>query len=415
MFGVINMPPPEKLVGLIGKTNVGKSTLFAAITLAPVEIANHPFTTIKPNMGVGYVRRRCVHVELGLPKCDPRTGMCINGYRFIPVKIMDVAGLIPGAHKGRGLGNKFMDDLRQADALIHVVDASGSTDLEGNPVSPGTSDPLEEAKLIQFEVDEWYKNVILRIWENRISRHIYTVKEPIEYLTQNLSGLSIKKHHVIKALKDTGLNDKPLKNWRREDVESLALSLRRISKPILIAANKIDLGPAEENVKRLKEFFGEKYVVPVSGLAEYILRKAALNKYVEYLPGDPDFKILDADKLTSKQKHVLEIIREKVLRKYGSTGVQELINRAVFDILDLIVVYPVEDHRKYTDHYGNILPDAYLVPRGTTARELAYMIHTDLGKTFLYAINAKTGERIGEDHVLNDNDVIKIVAAKAHR
>ncbi len=408
------MPPPEKLIGLIGKTNVGKSTLFAAITLAPVEIANHPFTTIKPNIGVGYVRRKCVHVELGLPGCNPRTGMCIRGNRFIPVKIMDVAGLIPGASMGRGLGNKFMDDLRQADILIHVVDASGSTDLEGNPVNPGSIDPVEEAELIQREVDEWFKNVVLRIWENKISKHIYTVKEPIDYLTQSLSGLSIRKQHVVEAISKAGLEGKKLRDWKREDVEEFAKLLRRISKPIIIAANKIDIPVAEENVKRLKRVFGNKYVVPVSGLAEYILRKAALNKYIEYLPGDPDFKILDKTRLSEKQLRVLELIREKVLRKYGSTGVQELINRAVFDILGLIVVYPVEDHKRYTDHYGNVLPDAYLVPKGTTARQLAYMIHTELGKTFIYAINAKTGERIGEDYVLKDNDVIKIVAAAAH-
>ena len=412
--GEQRMPPPTKIIGLIGKTNVGKSTLFAAMTLATVEIANHPFTTISPNTGVGYVRRKCVHVELGLPGCNPRTGACIKGNRFIPVKLMDVAGLIPGASKGRGLGNKFMDDLRQADVLIHVVDASGSTDLEGNPVPPGTADPVEEARLIQIEVDEWFKNVVRRVWENKISRQIYTVKYPIDYLTQNLSGLSIRKTHVVEAIRASGLEGRPLKEWRTEDIDRFALALRRVSKPIIIAANKIDIEPAEENVQRLKQEFGEENVIPVSGLAELILRKAARNGYIEYLPGDPDFTIIE-EKLSNKQKRVLEIIREKVINKYGSTGVQKLLNHAVFNILRLIVVYPVEDHHRYTDHYGNVLPDAYLVPQGTTARELAYMIHTDLGRTFLYAINAKTGERIGEDYVLKDNDVIKIVAAVSHR
>ncbi len=408
------MPPPEKLVGVIGKTNVGKSTLFAALTLATVEIANHPFTTIKPNVGVGYVKKRCVHVELGLQKCDPRTGYCVNGWRFIPVKIMDVAGLIPGASQGKGLGNKFMDDLRQADVLIHVVDASGSTAPDGTPAQPGTYDPVEEAVLIQKEVDEWFASVIQRVWD-KVSRYFITSQNPLDLLVQNLSGLSIHRHHVIEAIRKTGLEDKKLSSWSTSDVREFAVTLRKIAKPIIIAANKIDLPPAQENVKKLKEAFGEELVVPVSAIAEYVLKKAAQKNLIRYIPGENSFEIVDESKLTRDQLRGLRYVKENVLDKWGSTGVQELLNRAVFKILKLITVYPVEDHHKYTDHKGNVLPDAYLVEEGTTARQLAYMIHTDLGKTFLYAINAKTGERVGEDYVLKDNDVIKIVAAAAHR
>ncbi len=407
------MPPPEKLIGIIGKTNVGKSTLFAALTLAPVEIANHPFTTIKPNVGVGYVKKKCVHVELGV-KCNPRTGFCLGDYRFIPVKIMDVAGLIPGAHKGRGLGNKFMDDLRQADVLIHVVDASGSTDEEGRPVPPGTYDPVEEARLIQREVEEWFASIVSRVWE-RFSKHVIAAQNPLELLTQYLSGLSINKYHVIEAIRKAGLEVKKFISWSREDVREFAIWLRRVSKPIIIAANKADLPAAEENIERLRKEFGEENVVPVSALAEYVLKKAAAGGYIEYIPGEGSFKVIDSSRLTASQRKGLEYIVKNVLEKWGSTGVQELVNKAVFEKLGLIVVYPVEDHHRYTDHKGNVLPDAYLVPRGTTARELAYMIHTDLGRTFLYAINARTGERVGEDYVLKDGDVIKIVAAAAHR
>ncbi|MET1160693.1 MAG: redox-regulated ATPase YchF [Thermoprotei archaeon] len=408
------MPPPERIIGIIGKTNVGKSTLFAALTLATVEIANHPFTTIKPNIGIGYVRKKCVHVELGLSGCNPRTGYCIKGNRFIPIKLMDVAGLIPGASQGKGLGNKFMDDLRQADVLIHVVDAAGATDLEGNPVRPGTADPVEEARAIQREVDEWFSNVIKRIWENNISRHLLTSQDPLNLVIRALSGLSIRREHVIQAIREAGLEDKNIKTWTYDDVDTFSRVLRRVSKPIIIAANKADLPGAEDNVKRLKQEFGEDRVIPVSALAEYILRKAALGGYIEYIPGDSNFTILDKSKLSPEQLRALKLVEEKVLDRYGTTGVQQLINHAVFNVLNLIVVYPVENPHKYTDHHGNILPDAYLVPKSTTARELAYMVHTELGETFIYAINAKTGERIGEKYVLKDNDVIKIVAAKAH-
>ncbi len=408
------MPPPEKLVGIIGKTNVGKSTLFAALTLAPVEIANHPFTTIKPNIGVGYVRKKCVHVELGLSHCNPRAGFCIKGNRFIPVKIMDVAGLIPGASKGRGLGNKFMDDLRQADILIHVVDASGSTSPEGHPARPGTYNPVEEVRLIMAEVDEWFKSVVRGVWDKFV-RHVIASKQPLDLLAQYLSGLSVRKHHVVEAIREAGLEGKKFVSWTSNDLDLFATALRRISKPIIIAANKIDLPYGEENLRRLKKEFGEENVVGVSALAEYILRKAAEKGYIEYIPGDNGFRVIDESRLSPQQLKALRLVEKNVLSRFGSTGVQELLNRAVFDKLGLIVVYPVEDHHRYTDHSGNVLPDAYLVPRGTTARELAYMIHTDLGKTFLYAINARTGERVGEDYVLRDNDVIKIVAAAARR
>lgn len=408
------MPPPEKVIGIAGKTNVGKSTLFSAITMIPVRIANHPFTTIEPNVGVGYVRRKCVHLSLNLAGCNPRIGFCLRGYRFIPIKIVDVAGLIPGASLGRGLGNKFMDDLRQADALIHVVDASGSTDAEGRPVKPGTYDPVEEASSIAREIDEWFISVIARVWSNKISKHLSTVTEPVDYITQNLSGLSIAKHHVLEACRRAGLEDKNPKGWSVEDIKRFAVELRKVSKPIVFAANKTDIGVAEENVRRLKEAFGEENVVPVSALAELILRKAASSGVIDYLPGDPGFELKSAA-LSDDQRKALEIVKERVLDKYGSTGVQELLYRVVFKILKLVTVYPVEDAKKYVDHHGNILPDAYLVPEGTTARELAYMVHTELGESFLYAINAKTGERIGENSVLRDDDVIKIVAAKAHR
>jgi len=409
------MPPPEKVIGVVGKTNVGKSTLFSALTLARVKIANHPFTTIDPNIGVGYVRIKCAHVELGLPSCNPRSGACIRGERFVPVKIMDVAGLIPGASQGRGLGNKFMDDLRQADVLIHVVDASGSTDPEGKPAKPGSFDPVEESRLIQAEIDEWFWGVVKRLWETKIQRGLLNVTDQVDYLARNLSGLSVRKQHVVEALRATGLEGKNLKNWTLDDVRSFSLAVRRLSKPIIIAANKVDIPEARDNVKRLMEFFGENTVVPVSSLAELLLRRLAEEGVLSYLPGDPRFEIVDERKLTPQYKRALELVEENVLKVYGSTGVQTLVNKAVLEVLRLIPVYPVEDVNKFSDHHGNVLPDVYLVPKGTTARELAYMIHTELGEGFLYAINARTKERVGEDYVLEFGDVIKVVSAKARK
>ncbi len=406
------MPPPQRLAGVVGKTNVGKSTFFAAATLATVEIGNRPFVTLKANVGVGYVRKRCVHVELGLPRCDPVNSLCIEGWRFIPVKLIDVPGLIPGAHQGRGLGNRFLDELRQADALVLVVDAAGATDADGNPVPPGTGDPVEEVRLMERELDEWIYSILSRDWDRFAMKVHVTGEKAVDALAQRLSGLSVRKQHVEAALRMAGLEGKPLKDWTRDDIREFARAIRR-SKPVIIAANKADIPEAEDNIKRMMRELKGYTIVPTSAAAELALRRAARAGIIRYIPGDPDFEVLDDSKLTPQQRRGLEYIRENVLRRWGSTGVQQVINKLFLELLEMIVVYPVEDPNRFTDSKGRILPDAYLVPKGTTARQLAYMIHTDLGKTFLYAIDAKTKMRLGEDYVLKDNDVVKIVAAAA--
>ncbi len=422
---ILNCPPPtwwgfgglsvveasRILLGVVGKTNVGKSTFFAAATEAVVEIANRPFVTIEANVGVSYVRKTCAHVSLGLPKCDASNSLCIHGERFIPVRMMDVAGLVPGAHKGRGLGNRFLDDVRQADVMLLVVDASGSTDPEGVPVKPGSYDPVEEVKEILSEIDEWMYSIVARDW-SKFARTVDTsgTLDVPGAIAQRLSGLSIRKPHVIEALEKTGLMDKKLSSWTTDELRTFMKTLRRIAKPVVIVANKIDIPIAEENVERLRQEYPEYPVVPTSAAAELLLRKLSKAGAIKYLPGDKSYTIVNEKAIDEKTRRLLAIV-DRVLEKWGSTGVQAAINKAVFEVLDHIVVYPVEDPNKYTDKEGRVLPDALLVPRGTTVRELAYMIHTDLGKTFLYAINARTKQRIGESYILQDNDVVKIVAA----
>jgi len=405
------LPAPERLAGVVGKTNVGKSTFFAAATMAPVEIGNRPFVTLEPNIGIGYVRVKCAHTELGLPRCDPAKGYCVNGWRFVPVKLADMPGLIPGAHKGRGLGNQFLDKIRQADAILLVVDAAGATDADGNPVPPGTYDPVEEVRFLERELDEWIYSIIRRDWDKFALRVSTTGESVAEALARRLSGLSVRREHVERALENAGLVGKKLTSWGQDDLRLFATEIRR-SKPIVVAANKADIPEAEDNIKRMRREL-EHPIVPASALAELVLRKAARAGYIRYIPGDSDFEIVDDSRLSSKQKRGLEYIRENVLKKWGSTGVQQAINKVFLEALNMVVVYPVEDASKYTDGRGRVLPDAYLVPRGTTARELAYMVHTDLGRTFLYAINAKTRMRVGEDYVLQDGDVIKVVATAA--
>ncbi len=399
----------SRLLGVVGKPNTGKSTFFSAATLVAAEIANYPFTTIKPNRGVGYVRTPCVHEEFKVND-NPKNSLCLDGVRLVPVELIDIAGIVPGAWEGRGLGNQFLDEIRRADALIHVVDASGGTDCEGKVCKLGEHDPLEDVKFLEHEITMWMASILKKDW-TKIARTAESDKKGIfGSLEERLSGLGIKRSHIFEATKRTGLNaDKPT-NWSDDNFLKFVDVLRQISKPMLIAANKIDLPTAQANVERMKEL--DYMVIPCSAEAELVLRRAAEKQLIDYKPGDCDFKIKQPEKLSQGQIKALEVVREKVLQKKGSTGIQEAINTAYFKLLNMITVYPVEDLEHLSDHNGRVLPDAYLIPKGTTAHQFAYLIHTELGESFIYAIDARDKRRIGEDAILKDRDVISIVSAK---
>jgi len=397
------------MVGVVGKPNVGKSTLFSAATLVSVPIASYPFTTIKPNHGVGYVRTHCVCREFNV-KDEPVNSACADGIRLIPVELIDCAGLVPGAWQGRGLGNQFLDEIRRADALIQVVDSAGATDTEGKLCAPGTRDPIEDVKFLEHEIDMWLFQIVKKDWD-KIARRAEGAREDLALLMEDrLSGLAIKRNHVVEAIQSSGLDAEKATSWSDDDLVRLLHQLRTIAKPMVIAANKIDLPYAEENIESMKQL-GYK-VVPCCAEAELALRRAAEKGITDYKPGDSNFNILKAEMLTREQEQALVKIKEKILMPWGSTGVQDSINLAFFRLLRMIVVYPVEDVEKLSDHKGRVLPDAYLVAYGTTARQFAYMIHTDLGEGFIYSIEARSKMRVGEDYILKDGDVISIVSAK---
>jgi len=398
------------LIGIVGKTNTGKSTFFKASTLAEVEIANRPFVTIKPHHGCGFVKIKAAADEFNI-KPNPKFGYYLDGYRFVPVDLLDVAGLIPGAHKGLGLGNQFLDDLRQADVLVHVIDASGSSNEAGEPVAAGSYDPANDIRFLEEEVDYWFLGILKKGWERFARQMQQEHKEIVKEIAKQFAGLKITEEMVKDAVKKLGLPVDKVISWTGSNLLDFARELRKASKPMVIAANKADVEGADKNIEKLKKDFPDYIIIPCSAESELALREAAKHDMINYVPGENDFKVTANDKLSEKQRKGLEFIRENVLKSFGSTGVQQVLDKAVFELLKCIAVYPVATN-KLEDKNGNKLPDCHLVPEGTTALEFAYKVHSDIGDNFVRAIDLRTKKIIGKDSEVKHRDVIEIVTSK---
>ncbi|WP_224335941.1 redox-regulated ATPase YchF [Haloprofundus halobius] len=385
-------------IALAGKPNAGKSTFYTAATMADVDVANYPFTTIDANRGVTYARTECPCLDR-----DERCGNCEDGKRYVPVELLDVAGLVPGAHEGKGLGNQFLDELTNADVIVNVVDASGGTDEEGEPVEVGTYDPLDEVDFIEEEMDQWLAGIVDRNWES-IERKSRSPDFDIDdALAELLTGFGASEYEVAASLREIDYPADPMQ-WTDEHREALARDVRARTKPIVLVANKVDIAP-EENIRRLRET--DKLVVPATADGELALRRAAEAGIVDYDPGDENFELVGD--VTDAQRKGLEQIRD-VMAEHGGTGVQQAINTAVYDLLDHLTAYPVQNESKWTDGQGNVLPDAFLLPRGSTPADLAYAVHSDIGEGYLHAVDAKSKRRISDSYELEEGDVIKIVS-----
>lgn len=398
------------IIGIVGKANVGKSTFFKSATLADVLIANYPFATIKPNEGVGFVRVDCVDKEFG-KQCNPRTGYCVKGKRYVGVQLIDVAGLVPGAHEGKGMGNQFLDDLRQADVLVHVIDVAGTTNEKGEPQAPGSYDPAEDVKFLEVELDFWYLGILKKGWE-KFARTVIQEKREIHIaLGKQLSGLKVTEDLVKLTMEKLGLSKDHPDKWSEDELWNLAVALRKATKPMIVACNKIDIPIGQENFERLKKQFPDHKFVGCSAESELALKEASKSGLIEYYPGDKDFVIKDADRLNENQKRALEFIKVNVLHKFNGTGVQQVLDAAVFDLLGYIAIYP-GGINKLEDSEGRCLPDCFLMPGKTTALDFAFKLHTDFGKNFICAKDVKTKRTVGKEHALKHRDVLEIVAGK---
>jgi len=391
------------LIGLLGKPSVGKSTFFKAATLAEVEIASYPFTTIKPNHGVGYVKVDCIDKEFKT-QCNPKHGFCINHNRFVPVDLMDVAGLVPGASEGKGLGNQFLDDLRQADIFVHIVDVSGTTNEEGKPVKE--HDPCKDVEFLEDELDKWYFSILKKVWKTFARKAEIEKENFARAVAKQFSGLKVDEYQVKQVLLKINFKENPSR-WEEEQIKCFSKELRKLSKPMIIAANKVDTERGEENYKKLKKEFSDLIIIPCSADSELALREAAKANLIEYIPGERNFKVVGD--LNDKQEKALESIRTDVLNEFADgTGVQGVLNYAVFGLLKYVAIFPA-GATKLMDSKGNILPDCFLLPENSTALDFAYFLHTDFGKNFIKAIDARTKKALGKDYVLKNRDALEII------
>ncbi|MFX1252660.1 MAG: redox-regulated ATPase YchF [Promethearchaeota archaeon] len=395
------------LIGIVGKPSSGKTTFLNALCKTDAKTADYPFTTIQPNTGIGFAYHPCVCIEVNVT-CQPRNSECIDKVRKIPIKIIDVAGLVPGAHEGRGLGNQFLSDLSEADVLLHIVDCSGSLNEEGENVDPGSHDPLKDVQFLEDEIVYWMFGIIGKKWDRMVKRALSDRVDLSVLLAEQFSGLKITRSHILQALKKT--EGDPTK-WKEADLLPFIRELRAVAKPILVIANKIDRPTSTENFKKLQDYLGAENVVPASALIESILKNYHEKGAVQYNSYTGELDITDPSLLSSKEQEIVQRIKNEILSRYGTSGIISTINKAVFEILNMISVYPVADTTHFADGDGTVLPDVFLVPKGTTCKELAGKVHREIAEKFIHGIDAKTNRRIADNYELKDKDIIKIVHA----
>jgi ribosome-binding ATPase YchF (GTP1/OBG family) len=396
-------------IGLIGKTNTGKTTFFNAATLSSEEISSYPFTTKKPISGISHAITLCVHPEFKVED-NPNNSKCVDGWRYIPIELIDLPGLIKDAWKGKGLGNQFLSIAAQSDALLHVVDASGGIDSAGQISEVGTGDPISDFADIEEELIMWYLK-ILEGNREKVSKAISGGTDTIDAITDLYRGIGVKTSHVKDALQLIELSEKKFDDYDMHDSKKLASTLRRISKPTLIVANKIDVEGADKNFDRLRERYNDTIVIPASGDSELSLRRAEQKGLIKYSPGSEQFDIVKSDELNQKQKDALDFIKKGIMGEFMRTGVQFAINIAVFKLLKMNSIYPVTNDKNLTDQKGRVLPDLILLKDGATVNDLAREIHTDLTKGLLYAKDLRYNLRLPTDYQLRDRDVISLISA----
>lgn len=390
-------------IGLVGKPSVGKSTFFNAATMNDVPEGAYPFTTIDPTVGEAYVRVDCAAPEFD-ETCTPSVGVCREGTRFVPVKLVDVAGLVPGAHEGRGLGNQFLTDLNETDVLIHVVDFSGKTDIEGEATEG--HDPREDIDFLEEELDAWYLDVLEKGIEKFETRYQGADAAIEEELAEQMSAFGTDKDRMKRTILAQDLELDPA-TWDETDRIELAREIRKRTKPMVIAANKMDTPEAQANWEEITADpdYDHLSFVPASAHAEKALKNADEAGVVDYTPGASDFEVVGD--VSGEQEAGLDQINEFVT-EYEGTGVQAALESAVFDVLGCIAVFPGSANGS-KDEKG-VFRDCFILPEGSTTEDFAYHIHSDIGEGLLHGTDCRSGRQVGADSELSHRDVIELVS-----
>ncbi|KXS16600.1 45.2 kDa GTP-binding protein [Gonapodya prolifera JEL478] len=426
------MAASDVLIACVGKPSAGKSSFLNAVSDASAKVGNYPFTTIKPNRGVAYVPIDCACKRFGKEKlCKPRYGRCVDGTRWVPIEMLDVAGLVPGASEGKGLGNQFLDDLRTADALIHVVDVSGTTDSHGKETVG--YDPINDVEWLTGEIEAWIYNNLKTKWSSTMRRHVAVHADPAFTLQQQLSGYGVRLPLVLSVLDKLRQvltsPDHPtpytkdviaaLESWDDEVLRTFVKMFVEEKFPTVIALNKIDLPDAAKNIDKICRKYDESRTVLTSALAETFLRRLAKQGFIRYHEGTDRFDTAEDDEsgaveggqklktMDEKTRSRLEKVQDLVLFRYGTTGVLSVLTTAI-KLLHLVPAYPVKNIHNFSGggHGGGVFRDCLLLRPGTTVREFARKVHPEIDRCYLWA-EGVGGVRLGEDDIVTAaNNVI---------
>ncbi|RDL39209.1 p-loop containing nucleoside triphosphate hydrolase [Venustampulla echinocandica] len=416
--------PREPLIGLVGKPSSGKSTTLNSLTDATSKVGNFPFTTIDPQRAIGYLQIDCACKRYDLTeRCKPNYGSCIDGRRSVPIELLDVAGLVPGAHEGKGLGNKFLDDLRHADALVHVVDVSGTTDAEGKATRG--YDPSQDIVWLRSEIVQWILGNLMQKWGSVKRRHIAVKATAVETLQGQFSGYGSTASVIARTLDKMGLKE-PLEHWSNETVDKVVNAFTDEKFPTVIALNKIDHADADKNISKIAKMYDSQQIVLCSAISEVFLRKLAKQGFVRYTEGSEfvdtrEDLIADGDpdggglkEMDEKLKTRIENLKDMVLYRFGSTGVVQVLTRAA-ELLGLVPVFPVRNVSTFSSGASGsnaVFRDCVLVKKGTTVVEAARKV---MGDAPLAYVEGAGGVRVAEDDLVGvgKNDILSFKVGRA--
>ncbi|KAK5073021.1 hypothetical protein LTR64_000572 [Lithohypha guttulata] len=409
--------PRDPLIGLVGKPSSGKSTTLNSLTDATSKVGNFPFTTIDPQRAIGYLQVPCACARFNLTsRCRPNYGSCINGQRSVPIELLDVAGLVPGAHQGRGLGNKFLDDLRHADALIHVVDVSGTTDAEGKATRG--YDPSVDIEWLRGEIVRWVQGNLMEKWGSIKRRHVAIKGNAVDTLQGQFSGYGSTRDTVARTLDKMHLKE-PLETWSDETIANMVSTFVDEKFPTVLALNKIDHPDADKNIAKIAKTIPAERMVLCSAISEVFLRRLAKQGYIRYVEGsefvDTREDLIEQGEvdggglkeMDEKLKTRIENLKDMVLYRFGSTGVVQVLSRAA-EVLGLVPVFPVRNINTFGTGTGSTAPvfrDCVLVKKGSTVAEVARKVMGDAPIAF---IEGEGGRRVAEDALvsLGKNDIL---------